>query len=70
MNTVLQSVRNAGVKGNDRAAVVKAFFGLQNRDSVLGNYSIDAKGDTTLSRYGGLRVQDGRLVFDQVIETS
>jgi branched-chain amino acid transport system substrate-binding protein len=70
MNAVLQAVRDAGAKGNDRAAVVKAFFGLQNRDSVLGDYSIDAKGDTTLSRYGGLRVQDGRLVFDQVIETS
>lgn len=70
MQSVLQSVRAAGTKGNDRQAVVNAFLGIRDRDSVLGTYSINTTGDTTLSRYGGLRVKNGRLVFDQVIETS
>ena len=70
MQSVLQSVRDAGSKGNDRQAVVDAFYKIHDRDSVLGTYSISRTGDTTLSRYGGLRVKNGRLVFDQVIETS
>jgi len=70
MNTVLQAIKDAGEKGNDRQAVVDAFFNIKNRDSVLGPYSIDTRGDTTLSRYGGLAVKDGRLAFDQVIQTS
>jgi ABC-type branched-subunit amino acid transport system substrate-binding protein len=46
-----------------RAAVVDAFFGIRNRPSSLGVYSIDAAGDTTLPYYGGYIVQRGRLVY-------
>ena len=52
-SVALQAIQNAGDKGNDRQAVIDAFFKIKNRDSVLGKYSIDENGDTTLSDYGG-----------------
>ncbi|HEY4097437.1 MAG TPA: hypothetical protein VGM33_18080, partial [Baekduia sp.] len=54
--------------GNDRAAVIAAFFKTKNRNSPLGTYSIDENGDTTLADYGGNRVSRGKLVFDQVLK--
>lgn len=50
-----------------RAAVVKAFFGITNRKSVLGRYGIDQYGDTTLTAFGGYRSVDGKAVFDKVL---
>jgi branched-chain amino acid transport system substrate-binding protein len=35
---------------------------------VLGTYDIDENGDTTLSDYGGNRIQGGKLTFDKVIK--
>jgi branched-chain amino acid transport system substrate-binding protein len=70
MKTALLAIQNAGSKGNDRQAVIDAFFKIKDRDSVLGKYSIDANGDTTLSSYGGNRVENGKLVFDKVIDAN
>jgi branched-chain amino acid transport system substrate-binding protein len=67
MNAILLAIENAGEKGDDRQAVVDAFFAIENRESVLGDYSIDDNGDTTLKSYGGSRIEDGRFVFDRVI---
>jgi branched-chain amino acid transport system substrate-binding protein len=67
MKVALLAITNAGDKGNDRQAVIDAFFKIKGRDSVLGKYSIDANGDTTLSSYGGNTVKDGRIVFNKVI---
>ena len=35
---------------------------------MLGKYSIDENGDTTLSDYGGNRIEGGKLTFDKVIK--
>jgi branched-chain amino acid transport system substrate-binding protein len=67
MMLALAAIEQAGARGDDRAAVVRAFFGLRRRDSVLGPYAIDGHGDTTLRDYGGYRVIGGELAFDQVI---
>jgi branched-chain amino acid transport system substrate-binding protein len=56
--------------GDDRAAVVEAFFNTKGRESPLGTYDIDPDGDTTLSDYGGYKAEGGKLVFDKAIETS
>jgi branched-chain amino acid transport system substrate-binding protein len=50
-----------------REKVVAALFGTRDRDSVLGSYSIDPGGDTTLTDYGLYRISGQRLVFDRVI---
>jgi branched-chain amino acid transport system substrate-binding protein len=68
MQVALLAIQNAGDKGNDRQAVIDEFFKIKDRDSVLGKYSIDPNGDTTLSDYGGDKVKGGQLVFDKVIK--
>jgi branched-chain amino acid transport system substrate-binding protein len=68
VSATLAAIRSAGVHGADRNAVRRAYFATQNRDSVLGRYSVTGKGSTTLSRFAADRVRDGRLVFDHVID--
>jgi len=54
--------------GDDRKAVIDAFFATKGRESPLGTYDIDADGDTTLSDYGGYKAEGGKLVFSKVIK--
>jgi branched-chain amino acid transport system substrate-binding protein len=68
MKVALLAIQNAGDKGNDRQAVIDAFFNIKDRDSVLGKYSVDENGDTTLTDYGANRIENGQLVFDKVIK--
>jgi branched-chain amino acid transport system substrate-binding protein len=68
MSVVLAAIRNAGSHGNDKRAVIDQFFRTRNRDSVLGRYSIQPGGDTTLARYGVDRVVHGQLVFWRALE--
>jgi len=70
MTVVLDAIRAAGVHGDDRQSVIAGLFAVRNRNSVLGRYSIEANGETTLSRYGVDRVRHGRPVFDRAIEVS
>ena len=70
MSVTLEAIKNAGDKGNDRQAVVDEFFKIKGRESVLGTYDIDENGDTTLSDYGGNRIEGGKLVFDKVIKAA
>lgn len=64
MAVVLDSIERAE-GGIDRTAVIDAFLDTTDRSSVLGTYSIDEVGDTTLDRLAGYRVRDGRPVFDR-----
>lgn len=68
MNAVLAALDTAGSR--NRAAIVTAFFNIDNRVSPLGTYSIDADGDTTLDRYGSYRIVDDGLQFDTVLPTT
>jgi branched-chain amino acid transport system substrate-binding protein len=54
--------------GDDKAAVIDAFFATKGRESPLGTYDIDPDGDTTLSDYGGYKAEGGKLVFDKVLK--
>jgi ABC-type branched-subunit amino acid transport system substrate-binding protein len=49
MAVVLDSIRRAGKDGDNRRKVIEAFFDTVDRESVLGTYSIDSFGDTTLA---------------------
>ena len=51
----------------DRASVIDAMFATKDHDSILGKYSIDANGDTTLTDYGVFKIVNKELVFDQKI---
>jgi branched-chain amino acid transport system substrate-binding protein len=63
MAVVLDSIRRAGASGDERDAIVNAFFDTRDRHSILGTYSIDDVGDTTLDRLAGYRVRAGRLTL-------
>ncbi|MGI8802958.1 MAG: ABC transporter substrate-binding protein, partial [Solirubrobacteraceae bacterium] len=68
MDSILAAIRVAGSHAGDRASVVRAYFALGVRDSVLGRYSVTANGDTTLANMAGYRVgPDGRLRFDRLL---
>lgn len=62
MALVLDSIA-AG--GDDREAVTRAARATKDRDSILGRYSVDAEGHTTVTAYGRLAVVDGALVWDE-----
>ena len=68
MDLVLDAIRRAGAKGNDRQAVLDQLFNTKDRKSVLGTYSIDPNGDTTLTDYGAYTVKGGELTFDRTLK--
>ncbi len=61
MAVVLDSIDRAD-DPLDRSSVIDSFFATTDRDSILGSYSIDDVGDTTLSRVGAFVARpDGGL---------
>ena len=66
MSLMLAAISRATDQGTveaTRSNVVSALFATRNRHSVLGTYSIDAHGDTSLNRYGVYQVVAGSLRF-------
>lgn len=70
MSVVLAAIRAAGVDGDDRRAVIDSFFATHERRSVLGVYSIQPSGETTLSSYAIDRVVNGTPVFWHAFDTT
>ena len=66
MAVVLDSIERAE-DPRDRSSVIDAFFATADRESVLGAYSIDEAGDTTLDAIGGYRVEGGEPRFDSAL---
>jgi branched-chain amino acid transport system substrate-binding protein len=67
MALALDVLKAAGAQANDRARVVELLFQQKNRQSVLGTYSIDANGDTTLTDYGLYVVRNGEPTYSKKI---
>ena len=68
MSLALDAIKRAGAKGNDRAAVISQLFATKNLPSVLGTYSIDKNGDTSITDYGLYTVKNGEITFSKVIK--
>jgi branched-chain amino acid transport system substrate-binding protein len=66
MRLALDAIERSGT--GERADILRALFATKDRASVLGTYSIDANGDTTLTDYGVYRIDDGELVFARKVE--
>jgi branched-chain amino acid transport system substrate-binding protein len=62
MSALLSVLRKAGSAANNRSTVVRDFFAIRNRPSVIGTYSINAVGDTSLGAFVFSRVRGGQLV--------
>ena len=68
MALLLDAIHRAGPNGDDRGAVTDEVLSTHDRHSVLGTYSIDANGDTTLGTVSGYRISDGLPVFPVMLE--
>ena len=66
MRLGLDAIQRSGT--GDKADIVKALFDTKDRKSVLGTYSIDENGDTTLTDYGVYSIEGGELKFDSTIK--
>jgi branched-chain amino acid transport system substrate-binding protein len=67
MSAVLGVLSEAGAHANNRSTVVHDFLSIKNRNSVLGSYSINSNGDTSIAPFVFSRLQQGNLVpFAQV----
>jgi branched-chain amino acid transport system substrate-binding protein len=62
MAAVVSVLQGAGTSANNRSTVVKDFFAIRNRSSVLGTYSIDSNGDTSIGPFVFNRLHGGQLV--------
>ena len=63
MALVLDAIKRAGDNGDDRTAVKDAIFSTKDRESVIGTYSIDENGDTSLTNYGVFGIKNGSLEY-------
>jgi branched-chain amino acid transport system substrate-binding protein len=70
MALALDILKKAGNQANDRSKVISLLFAEKNRSSVLGTYSIDKNGDTTLTDYGLYGVKGGQPVYLKKIVAS
>ncbi|MBZ0288992.1 MAG: branched-chain amino acid ABC transporter substrate-binding protein [Anaerolineae bacterium] len=59
MQVILHSIETAGVK--DRTAILEAMRGLTDFDGVVGNFSFDENGDSTLAFIYGYSVNEGKI---------
>ena len=67
MKLVLDTISKLGSQGDSKTAVLHALLATKDRNSVLGTYSFDKNGDTTLKAYGLYKVVNGQLKFDKTI---
>ncbi len=62
MEAVLSVLGEAGSAANQRATVVKDFFRIRDRPSVLGTYSLNSNGDPDIGPFVFSHFKDGTLV--------
>jgi branched-chain amino acid transport system substrate-binding protein len=65
MKLGLNTIASLGSNANSRPAILTALLATKDRHSVIGTYSFDRNGDTTLRSYGLYKVKGrrGTLVF-------
>jgi branched-chain amino acid transport system substrate-binding protein len=69
-NVLLDAIQRAYEADGEvtRAGVVRELFATRYYSGVLGTWSFDGDGDTTLTDLSGQRVQDGEFQFDRTID--
>jgi branched-chain amino acid transport system substrate-binding protein len=68
MRLALDAIERSGT--GEKADILSAIFDTKDRASVLGTYSIDENGDTSLTDYGVYTIEDGELTFDSTIKAA
>jgi len=72
-NVMLDAIERASEESGgevDRAAVLEQVFATEDYEGVLGTWSFDEDGDTTLTKLSVQRVEDGEFVLDRTLDVS
>src|SRR5205085_1101784 len=70
MSLMLDAIKRATKNGTvapQRSKVISAIFSTKNLPSVLGTYSINSNGDTTITDYGSYKIVNGKPLFLKTI---
>src|SRR3712207_4963064 len=70
-NVMLDAIERASEEAGgvpDREAVVQQIFATEDYDGVLGTWSFDEDGDTTLTELSIQRVENGEFVYQRTID--
>jgi ABC-type branched-subunit amino acid transport system substrate-binding protein len=70
MRLVLDAIRAAGPRGDDRQAIIDRVLHAGSHESTIGRFSVLPDGETTLARYGIDVVIGGRPVFSRAYTIS
>ncbi|HEX2087755.1 MAG TPA: branched-chain amino acid ABC transporter substrate-binding protein [Solirubrobacteraceae bacterium] len=62
----LDAIERSGT--GEKQDIIKALFDTKDRESVLGTYSIDENGDTTLTDYGVYGIENGEGKFLKTVK--
>lgn len=65
-NVLIEAIEKS--KSKDRSKILAALSQTKNYDGVLGNWSFDANGDTTLTTMSGNTVKNGHFEFVKILE--
>ncbi|MCA1848018.1 MAG: branched-chain amino acid ABC transporter substrate-binding protein [Actinobacteria bacterium] len=70
-NVMLDAIARAGEDGEvEREEVIQEVFATENYDGVLGTWSFDEDGDTTLTKLSVQRVENGEFTLDRVLDVA
>jgi branched-chain amino acid transport system substrate-binding protein len=72
-NVMLDAIERASEEAGgvpEREAVVEQIFATKNYHGVLGTWSFDEDGDTTLTELSVQRVENGKFVLDRVLDVA
>jgi branched-chain amino acid transport system substrate-binding protein len=68
MSLMLDAMKRAGDKCDDRQAIIDEVFKTKDKKSVLGTYSVDKDGDVTTKQFGRFFVKNGKLSYDKTVQ--
>ncbi|MGH2451491.1 MAG: branched-chain amino acid ABC transporter substrate-binding protein [Candidatus Limnocylindria bacterium] len=64
---VIAALQKAGNRIGDRAAVREAMMGTRNFEGVLGTWSFNEEGDTSLTTMAGMQIRSGEFAFVKLL---
>jgi branched-chain amino acid transport system substrate-binding protein len=70
LDAIERASEEAGGDVPDRQAVVEQIFATEDYEGVLGTWSFDEDGDTTLTELSIQRVENGDFVLDRVMDVA
>jgi branched-chain amino acid transport system substrate-binding protein len=68
LDAIERASKDAGGDVPDREAVIEQVFATQDYQGVLGTWSFDDDGDTSLTRLSIQEIEDGEFKLDRILD--